>query len=109
MILSLFNGVRKRNQNSRPPALRITRALLHEKSYPRVGFSLRFSPRMGSPHPSFPVAFGCFFGSRKGELLIVGRVRFLVKPPFFGGWQPARVTGRTTSASDLLTSLFASL
>ncbi len=52
--------------------------------------------------PSFPVAFVCFFGSRKGWLFVVGWVRFLVKPTFFGGWWSVCVTGRTTSASDLL-------
>src|SRR6266496_6153989 len=51
-------------------------ALLHEKSYPRVGFFPFFSAHRKS-RPSFPVAFGCFLGSRKGLLFVVGRVRFL--------------------------------
>jgi len=57
----------------------------------------RISPfflRASEVQPSFPVAFVCFFGSRKGLLFVVGRVRFLVKPTFFG-WRSARVTGRT--------------
>jgi hypothetical protein len=58
-------------------------ALLHEKSYPRVGFSPFFYAHQKS-QPSFPVAFVCFFGSRKGLLFVVGRVRFLVKLTFFG-------------------------
>ena len=43
-----------------------------------------FFPAHRKSQLSFPVAFGCFFGSRKGWLLVVGRVRFLVKPTFLG-------------------------
>ncbi len=43
------------------------------------------------PQSSFPVAFVCFFGSRKVWLFVVRRVRLLVKPTF---WRSACVTGR---------------
>ncbi len=56
--------------------------------------------------PSLPIAFVCFFGNGKGWLFVVGRVRFLVKSAFFWGWWSACVTGRTTSASDLLGSIW---
>jgi hypothetical protein len=42
-----------------------TGALLHEKSYPRVGFSLRFSPRMGSPHHRSPLLSSAFLAAGK--------------------------------------------
>src|SRR5438874_1655885 len=35
-------------------------ALLHEKSYPRVGFSLLFSQRIGSPHHRSPLLSDAF-------------------------------------------------
>jgi hypothetical protein len=75
-------------------------ALRHEKSYPWVGFPPFFSAHRKS-QPSFPVAFVCFFGSRKVWLFVVGRVRFLVKPTF-SSWRFTCVTGRTTGAAALL-------
>jgi hypothetical protein len=39
----------------------------------------------GRSRTSFPVAFVCVSGNGKVLLLVVGRVRFLVKPTFFAG------------------------
>jgi len=54
-------------------------ALLHEKSYPRVGFFPIFFPRMGDPHNHCPLLFRAFLATRKIPLFVIGRVRFLVK------------------------------
>jgi hypothetical protein len=53
-----------------------------------------FSPRIGSPNHCSPLLSPAFFGSRKGWLFVFGRVRFLVKPTFFGaGGLRARLAG----------------
>jgi hypothetical protein len=76
-------------------------ALLHEKSYPLVGFPLFFLRASEVPIIVPRSCPSAFLGSRRGWLFVVGRVRFLLKPAFSG--RPSTcVTGRTSSASDLL-------
>ena len=58
-------------------------ALLHEKSYPRVGFFSLFFPRMEGPEHRSPKLHVCVSGRGKGLLFAIGRVRFLVKSTFF--------------------------
>jgi hypothetical protein len=52
-------------------------ALLHERSYPRVGFFPFFSPS-GKSQICFPLAFVSISGDGKGLIAVIGRVRFLM-------------------------------
>ena len=55
-------------------------------------FSSFFSAHGGS-RTSFPVALVCFSGYGQGVFLVVARVRFLVKPTFFGACCRRRLPG----------------
>ena len=84
------------------PCLDFACALLHEKSYPRVGFFPIFFPRMGDPHHHCPLLSRSFLATGKVLLFVIGRVRFLVKPRCFATRLSACVAGGTTCTSDLL-------
>src|SRR5260370_31945445 len=78
--------VRERRYNvdsSVTSCLKVFAALLHEQSYPRVGFSPILFPRMGGPHHRRPLLSRAFLATRKVLLFVIGRVRFLVKPRSF--------------------------
>ena len=55
-------------------------ALLHEKSYPRVGFFPMFFPRLGDPHHRRPLLSRAFLATGKVLLFVIGRVRLFMEP-----------------------------
>ncbi len=76
-------------------------ALLHEKSYPRVGFPPLLFSCPQAPEYCCPLLSRAFLVMRKVLLFVIGWVRFLVKPRCVCE-RSTCVTGGTTCTFDLL-------